>query len=102
MSSEEKPITMSATDFVDELKQCGETFKENMLRLKAGERTFPEWYEMFGRWNEVGTKMEKEYHGPRSLSIPKLKREEHAKDCFWHNDWHTCDCGLFNTDIEFE
>lgn len=102
MSQEEKPIIISVFDFIEELKECGETFKENMMRLKAGDRTFPEWYEMFGRWNEVGTDMENQYHGPRSLSAPRIKRDEHAKDCFWHNDWHSCDCGLFNNEIDYE
>ena len=102
MSQEEKPIVISVFDFVEELKECTDTFKENMIRLKAGNRTFPEWYEMFGRWNEVGTVMEKEYHGPRSLVVPNLKPNNHAKDCLWHNDWHSCDCGFFDKTLENE
>lgn len=54
---------MKVQKFVDEIREHLPTFLENMKQLKLGEKnlTVDEWYEMFGRWCEIGTDMQKEY-----------------------------------------
>jgi len=27
---------------------------------------------------------------------------KHPLECHWHNDWHACNCGLFNTIVYSE
>jgi len=39
-------------------------FIRNMKKLGVGPCSFPEWYELFGAWLEVGTGFEGSTYGP--------------------------------------
>ena len=56
---------LSIDDFRRELLANLDTFVVNMKSLNFKETTFPEWFETFMSWTEVGTDMEYEYYGPR-------------------------------------
>lgn len=55
---------MSLEEFEADIKLSLMGYFENLKMLKAGSReiTFPEWYESFGAWLEVGTTMEEVYY----------------------------------------
>ena len=48
----------SLDEFSQELKNSVEYFIANMEKLDINNLSFPEWYETFGAWLEVGTSME--------------------------------------------
>lgn len=52
---------MTIEEFTTELRIDLSAFYQNMKNQNAQPQTFPEWYNMFGRWLEVGTEMEDEY-----------------------------------------
>jgi len=56
-------IGFTVEEFTKELEANFPAFVQNMNNLKVKPQSFPEWYEMFGRWLEVGTDMEDEYWG---------------------------------------
>ena len=29
-----------------------------------------------------------------------LEKDKHSADCKWHKDWHACDCGMFDNEVE--
>jgi len=29
-----------------------------------------------------------------------VKKDEHPPECKWHKDWHACDCGMFDNEVE--
>jgi hypothetical protein len=54
---------MTVEEFRKEITTTIDAFVSNMNNLsfyKEG-MSFPKWYELFGRWLEVGTDMENEY-----------------------------------------
>ena len=54
--------TMTLKEFEEEIKTSLPTFVKNMQNLNFVDgRTFPEWFQMYMNWNEVGTDMEEEY-----------------------------------------
>jgi hypothetical protein len=59
-------------DFKKELIENLDTFSINMKNLNVDETTYQQWFEMFMAWNEVGTEMEYEYHGPRKPEINRI------------------------------
>ena len=54
---------MKIEHFCEELVENLKMFEQNMKKENAKPQSFPEWYNMFGRWLEVGTEMEQEYWG---------------------------------------
>jgi hypothetical protein len=46
-------------------------FEKNINDLHLPLLTFPEWYELFGKWLEIGTSKEERYYGKRAVNIPK-------------------------------
>ena len=56
---------MELDEFSEKLLKEFQIYLENMRLLKPSTMSFPEWYEDFGRWLEVGTDMEYVYHGKR-------------------------------------
>ena len=63
----------SIDEFKKELIENLDAFSINMKNLNVEETTFQQWFEMFMRWNEVGTDMEDEYHGPRRPEINRIR-----------------------------
>lgn len=54
---------MTIKEFEEEIKKSVVTFAKNMENLNIESKTFPQWFEMYMRWSEVGTDMEEEYWG---------------------------------------
>jgi len=54
---------MTLKEFQEEITKSNGSFAINIENIGAykNEMSFPKWYEMFGRWLEVGTEMESEY-----------------------------------------
>jgi hypothetical protein len=50
----------SIGEFVDEVTNYINIFANNMEVTGAKDTSFPDWYEMFGAWLEVGTDEEEE------------------------------------------
>lgn len=67
MENNVSPRLMNIDEFVSMLEDEDYMFCLNM-RESNKQLTFPEWYELFGSWLEVGTSEENDYHGPRSNS----------------------------------
>ena len=51
---------MKIEEFIKVLSENAIIFEDNMNHLKMRPQTFPEWYNMFGAWLDVGTSMESE------------------------------------------
>lgn len=62
MSNRKSYKNISAEKFKVELQSNVMGFLSNMEHLKVGKLSFPEWYETFGAWLEVGTSMEEVYY----------------------------------------
>lgn len=60
MSSREDYRKYPIEDFESELTESLKVFIRNMNKLGINNISFPEWYETFGAWLEVGTSMEEE------------------------------------------
>ena len=57
-----KMKTMTLKEFEEEIKTSLPTFVKNMENLNFVDgKTFPEWFQMYMHWSEVGTDMEEEY-----------------------------------------
>lgn len=59
MSIRDSYQKMSIEEFKEELESDIRGFVSNMLYLGRDDFSFPEWYESFGAWLEVGTDEEK-------------------------------------------
>lgn len=66
MSKRDSYEKISLSEFRSQLGEYVEVFETNIRKLneKHGvDRSFPEWYETFAAWSEVGTGMEEvHYH----------------------------------------
>jgi hypothetical protein len=62
MSDRESYEKISAKEFKAFIELNFISFLSNMEHLNIGELSFPEWYETFGAWLEVGTDMEETYY----------------------------------------
>ena len=49
--------------------------------------------------NEV-KELEKEMAKLRLDYQQYLRKQEHPSECKWHKDWHACDCGAFDDEID--
>lgn len=76
----EEPFLFSDDEFKKELSEYLKTFIINMKNLNVKPTTFPEWFEMFMDWSEVGTCMEKISFGPRQEYKWLNKTQWHAND----------------------
>ena len=54
---------MSIEEFEEQIKTSLPTFIQNMKNLGIETKSFPEWFEMYMHWSEVGTDMQEEYWG---------------------------------------
>ena len=62
MSDRKSYEKISIEDFKADLELSLMGYLANLKMLKVGDLTFPEWYESFGAWLEVGTSMEEVYY----------------------------------------
>ena len=54
---------LSIYGFLGELASNLSSFSSNMKKLNVKEMSFPEWFETFGAWLEVGTESEEMFYG---------------------------------------
>ncbi len=51
---------MTIEEFEEEITSAIKMFRKNMENLKVDNLYGPKWFEMFGRWLDVGTEEEEE------------------------------------------
>jgi hypothetical protein len=62
---DEEQTLLSVESFFEKILDDLGHFVVNMNMLGNRKASYPEWYETFGAWSEVGTDMEEEFYGKR-------------------------------------